>query len=80
MIIVRHRPSEERWTIAEVVGHLVDSAVNNHQRFCACPTKRTTRIPKYEQNFWVKVQGYNSCSWDGLVQLWEADEFPFGTH
>ncbi len=27
------RPSPERWTRKEVVGHLIDSASNNHQRF-----------------------------------------------
>ena len=26
-------PSPERWTRKEVVGHLIDSASNNHQRF-----------------------------------------------
>jgi hypothetical protein len=27
------RPAPERWTKKEVVGHLIDSASNNHQRF-----------------------------------------------
>jgi hypothetical protein len=27
------RPSAERWTKKEVLGHLIDSASNNHQRF-----------------------------------------------
>jgi hypothetical protein len=27
------RPSSERWTKKEVLGHLIDSASNNHQRF-----------------------------------------------
>ena len=67
---VRCRPSAERWTIAEVVGHLVDSAVNNQQRFVRAQHDEPLVFPKYEQNFWVKVQDYNSSPWENLVQLW----------
>lgn len=67
---VGERPTEERWSIAEVVGHLVDSAVNNHQRFIRAQQHGPLVFPKYEQNFWVRVQDYNSCSWENLVQLW----------
>ena len=69
-LIVRSRPTEERWSIAEVIGHLIDSAVNNHQRFVRGQHDQPLVFPKYEQNFWVKAQDYNSCPWENLVQLW----------
>lgn len=69
-LAVRSRPSEERWTIAEVVGHLVDSAVNNHQRFVRAQQDGPLVFPDYEQRFWVKAQDYNTCPWENLVQLW----------
>ena len=31
--ILCHRPSPDRWTIKQVIGPLIDSAANNHQRF-----------------------------------------------
>ena len=50
---VRHKPSIDRWTIAEVVGHMIDSACNNHQRFILAQELDELTFPKYEQNVWV---------------------------
>lgn len=69
-VTVHHRPSDARWTIAEVVGHLVDSASNNHQRFIRAQYNDPLVFPKYDQNIWVKSQEYNSFPWEHLVQLW----------
>ena len=70
-VTVRHKPSEERWAIIEVVGHLVDSASNNHQRFVRAQESDSLVFPKYDQNFWVRTQRYDRCSWDNLVELWK---------
>lgn len=69
--MVRHKPSEERWAIIEVLGHLVDSAANNHQRFVRALQTDSLEFPKYEQNFWVKSQAYCEASWDNLVEFWK---------
>ena len=50
---VRYRPAADRWSIAEVVGHLIDSACNNHQRFVRAQETSELTFPKYEQNSWV---------------------------
>ena len=68
--MVRHRPSADRWTIAEVVGHLVDSACNNHQRFIRAQENTELVFPKYAQNFWVQKNHYDSAPWESLVELW----------
>lgn len=69
-IMVRHKPTADRWSIAEVMGHLVDSAANNHQRFIRAQESDSLSFPKYEQNSWVKKNDYASANWESLVELW----------
>ncbi|HUQ72159.1 MAG TPA: DinB family protein [Planctomycetaceae bacterium] len=70
--LVRQRPSPDRWTIQEVVGHLIDSAANNHQRFVRAQFTTVLVFPKYEQNEWVAGQAYNDADWLELLDLWLA--------
>ena len=69
---VSQRPAPDRWTIKEVLGHLVDSAANNHQRFIRAQFTAELVFPKYEQNEWVRSQHYNDIDWSALVGLWGA--------
>ena len=64
------RPAPDRWSISEVVGHLVDSACNNHQRFVRAQYSGELIFPKYEQNEWVTVANDRTCNWESLVDLW----------
>ena len=66
----RHKPSPEKWSIQEVVGHLIDSATNNHQRFIRAQNGKSLFFPKYDQNQWVQTQDYNACSWTDLIEFW----------
>jgi hypothetical protein len=69
---VSARPAPDRWTIKEVIGHLVDSAANNHQRFVRAQFASGEFVfPKYDQNEWVGAQHYNEVSWVELLDLWE---------
>jgi hypothetical protein len=70
--VAREKPSADRWAIAEVIGHLVDSACNNHQRFIRAQTSDTLEFPKYEQNDWVSLGNYIQADWHELVELWWA--------
>jgi hypothetical protein len=67
---VTHRPTPDRWTIKEVIGHLIDSASNNHQRFVRAQFAGELVFPAYEQTEWVACQHYNEASWTELVDLW----------
>jgi hypothetical protein len=67
---VTHRPTPDRWTIKEVVGHLIDSAANNHQRFVRAQYVSELVFPKYEQNEWVRSQHYNEIEWPELIEFW----------
>lgn len=68
--VVRERPSEDRWSISEVIGHLVDSACNNHQRFVRAQSLTSLEFPRYEQNDWVTAANYRQLDWATLVALW----------
>jgi hypothetical protein len=69
--LVSFRPSPDRWTVKEVVGHLIDSAANNHQRFVRAQFVEELVFPKYEQNEWVRCQHYNEVEWGDLIDLWQ---------
>jgi hypothetical protein len=61
-----------KWSPKQVIGHLIDSASNNHQRFVRAQQASALSFPKYEQDSWVGVQHYNDRSWEEIVALWHA--------
>ena len=65
-----HKPDPKRWSKKEVLGHLIDSAGNNHQRFVRAQLTTPLEFPNYEQEFWVSRQAYASEPWPDLVNLW----------
>jgi hypothetical protein len=69
---VRRRPAPGKWSIAEIVGHLIDSASNNHQRFIRARSQESLFFPGYAQDDWVAAQGYQEADWAALLQLWTA--------
>ena len=64
------RPVPTTWSPKEVLGHLIDSAANNHQRFVRAQETDRLILPGYEQNHWVSSQGYQDADWAHLVTLW----------
>jgi len=58
------------WSIKEILGHLIDSATNNHQRFVRAQLAGELEFPGYEQNAWVLWQDYQGQPWPQLVELW----------
>jgi hypothetical protein len=60
----------DKWTIKEILGHLIDSAANNHQRFVRAQFTDDLVFPGYEQEKWVDAQKYNDEPWEDLLQLW----------
>ncbi len=68
---VSHKPTPDRWSIAQLIGHLIDSASNNHQRFVRAQYCDGELIfPKYDQNQWVAAADYANHEWDSIVELW----------
>jgi hypothetical protein len=63
-------PSPGKWSRKQVLGHLIDSAANNHQRFVRAQLSQELVFPGYEQEKWVAVQHYQDEGWHTLVALW----------
>ena len=59
-----------KWTRKELLGHLIDSAANNHARFVTAQFSDELVFASYEQDLWVKVQNYKEEPWNALVTLW----------
>ena len=68
----RQKSSPEDWSPVEVLGHLIDSAANNHQRFVRAQFTDDLVFSGYEQNQWVSSQKYSDESWSEVIQLWSA--------
>jgi hypothetical protein len=64
--------SADNWTPKEILGHLIDSAANNHQRFVRSQFTDDLVFSGYEQDRWVSVQKYHEESWPELIQLWSS--------
>ncbi|HEY6119410.1 MAG TPA: DinB family protein [Pyrinomonadaceae bacterium] len=62
--------TEGKWSAKEIIGHLIDSAANNHGRFVRAQLGDDLVFPGYKQNEWVAVQKYNEEPWAQLVSLW----------
>jgi hypothetical protein len=58
------------WVKKEILGHLIDSAANNIQRFVRAAAADPLVFPGYDQNAWVAVNQYRSRPWTELVDLW----------
>ena len=66
------RPSENKWAKKEILGHLLDSAGNNHQRFVRAALQGSLTFPGYEQDRLVDLQKFIEVDWSFLVDFWAA--------
>lgn len=72
-VAVAGKAQPDAWSKKEILGHLIDSAANNHQRFiraAANPAVVTQHM--YNQNDWVRLQHYHESDWNTLLTLWSA--------
>jgi len=77
LLLITEAESEARraagkWSRKEILGHLIDSAANNHARFVEAQAKEDMVFSGYEQESWVALQHYQEASWPALVNLWQA--------
>ena len=66
------RPSENDWSTKEIIGHLIDSASNNHQRFVRLQLVKRLTFPDYgpDNIHWIRIQNYQQRNWEELLGLW----------
>jgi hypothetical protein len=69
--VLRDR-GQGKWIKKEILGHLIDSAANNHQRFVRALFTSPFVWPGYDQEAWISVHRYRERPWFELVDLWVA--------
>jgi hypothetical protein len=70
--LIDEKISEEKWTLKEMIGHLIDSASNNHQRIIRLQLNKRINFPAYEAEEWkniTKIKEFNSID---LINLWKG--------
>ena len=66
------RPAPEKWSPKETIGHLIDSAANNHQRFVRLQMQEHLELAGYDGDEWVRLERYQERPWLELLTLWES--------
>jgi hypothetical protein len=71
-IQVSSKTSPSKWSRKEELGHLLDSAANNHQRIVRTQLEDMPRMPGYDGDKWVILHRYQDRPWPDLIALWRA--------
>ena len=64
-----YKPLPDKWSKKEILGHLIDSATNNHQRFVRAQFENVPSI-MYDQDSWNKYSYYNQMNSTHLISFW----------
>ncbi len=65
------KPAPGKWSDKEILGHLIDSATNNHQRFVRAQFEEIPTIV-YDQNNWNTYSHYQMLDSKQLILFWET--------
>ncbi|WKN40669.1 DinB family protein [Tunicatimonas pelagia] len=69
------KPAPDKWSKKEVLGHLIDSAINNHTRFIRLQIEpQPLVIKKYAQDDWVRLHQYQEWTTEVLVRCWQSHQ------
>ena len=63
------KPQPSKWSKKEILGHLIDSATNNHQRFIRTQNEDGLMF-YYDQNQWNNLSFYNERDKAELIEFW----------
>lgn len=63
---------EGKWSAKQVIGHLIDSAVNNLGRIVRLQIEAGQSLPGYQQMEWVDLEHYAEREWSQVLALWFA--------
>jgi hypothetical protein len=69
---VELKPAPSKWSPKEELGHLLDSAANNHQRIVRTQLEDKPAMPGYDGNRWVELHAYQRRNWRELIELWTS--------
>ncbi len=70
--------NRQKRNIKQILGHLIDSSVNNHHRIVRLQYVKRLTFPDYQadNDTWIHIQNYENRDWVLLVQLWKS----YGLH
>jgi hypothetical protein len=68
--VARARPAAGKWSRQEELGHLADSAANNHQRIVRAQLEDRPAMPGYDGDAWVRLHDYQGREWHDVIDLW----------
>ena len=71
--VLTERRNKQNRNVMQILGHLVDSASNNHQRMVRLQYNKELVFPDYRQDndLWITIQNYQESNWNNLIQLWK---------
>jgi len=64
-----HKPLANKWSKKEILGHLVDSSINNYRRFISAEKKENLIFDGYDQDAWVIQNNYQNRDKQELISL-----------
>lgn len=66
------KPAPGKWSKKQILGHLIDSATNNHLRFIKANFKDNLVFEGYRQEEWVDIQNYQNQDWKEIINFWSV--------
>lgn len=64
------KPVPDKWSKKQILGHLIDSAYNNHRRFVMASHQGHLNFDGYEQDAWVVRNRYQERDTNEIMDLW----------
>ena len=68
--LFNHKSTPNKWSKKEILGHLIDSAYNNHQRFIRAEEQGNLIFPGYNQPLWVIRNNYQNRDKREVIDSW----------
>jgi hypothetical protein len=71
--IASKRPQPDEWSMKEIIGHLINSCSNNHQRFVGLQFVNEMSFPEYQKYHleWMNAEKFNEMKIADLLLLWK---------
>ena len=71
--VIVARLNRQGRNIKQIIGHLIDSASNNHQRMVRLQYTANLIFPDYtrENDMWISIQHHQQENWYEMLQLWK---------
>ena len=66
-----YQSAPEQWSKKQELGHLVDSACNNHQLIVRAQVEEEPSLPDYDGDRWVMLHDYQAMKWQQIVERWQ---------